>query len=103
MKIAVIAYDLEAVEPDHNQCVKEALLSFTNTYAGLQGFNILSPFLQHIVLRMPDTTVTAQVVGTVSPKEIADDVIAVIREVGANPDKVYVAFIEDEYLWNSKP
>lgn len=101
MKIAVIAYDLVAVKPDDNQRVKNALLSFTNTYAGLQGFNVLSPFLQHVILKMPDTTVTVQVIAAISPKKIADDVLAVIRGVGATPDKVYVAFIEDEYLWNS--
>jgi len=51
---------------------------------------------------MPDTTITAEVdPASVSPMSIADVVIAVIKSVGATPDKVYVAFIDSEYLWNS--
>ena len=102
MKIALIAYDLKAVNSDDNARVKAALLSYTNTYTHVKGFNLLSPFLEHIVLKMPDTTITAEVDPSfVSPKSIADEVIAVIKSVAATPDKVYVAFIDAEYLWNS--
>lgn len=88
MTIAVITYDLFDLKADDNQNVKNALLVFTNTCAELQGFNILNPFPQHVILKMPDTTLTAQVIRSISPKQIADEVITVIRDVGATPDKV---------------
>ena len=101
MKVALIAYDLKAVQADDNTRVKEALLSYSNTYTHIKGFNLLSPFLSRIVLSMPDTTITAEVdPSAVSPMSIADEVIAVIKSVGATPDKVYVAFIDSEFLWN---
>ena len=102
MKIALINYDLKDVKSDDNAHVKEALMSYSNIYTQIKGFNLLSPFLSRIVLRMPDTTITAEVdPASVSPMSIADVVIAVIKSVGATPDKVYVAFIDSEYLWNS--
>jgi|LakMenEpi03Aug12_release.lakeMendotaPanAssembly.Ray.scaffolds.fasta_scaffold180617_4 hypothetical protein len=101
MKIAVISYDLKQVKADDNQRVKAALLEFTNTYVGLKGYK-LSPFLERIVLRMPDTTISAEVTSVATPETIAHEVILVIQRVGAIPDKVYVAFIEEEYLWNAK-
>lgn len=103
MKVALIAYDLKAVKPDDNANAKAALLSYTNTYTHIKGFNLLSPFLERVVLKMPDTTIAAEVdPAFVSPKSIADEVITVIKSIGAIPDKVYVAFIDSEYLWNSE-
>ena len=102
MKIALITYDLKDVKSGDNAHVKEALMSYSNTYTQIKGFDLLSPSLRRIVLRMPDTTITAEVdPASVSPMSIADVVIAVIKSVGATPDKVYVAFIDSEYLWNS--
>jgi len=102
MKTAIITYDLKVVTSDDNKRVKAALLSFTNTYEGLRGINVFSPFWERVVLKMPDTSITAEVIGSPRPKDIADHVLAIIEAKGATADKVYVAFIEEEYLWNSK-
>ncbi len=85
-----------------NERVKSALLAFVNTYIGLRGYNALSPFLRYIFLEMPETTITAEIVGAVSPQDIAHEIISVINKAGATPDKVYVAFISEEYLWNAE-
>lgn len=66
MKFAVISYDLMNVTGGDNERVRSALLAFVNTYAGLHAYNSLSPFMQHVVLDMPETTITAEIIGAAS-------------------------------------
>lgn len=89
------------VKGGDNKRVRSALLAFVNTYAGLHAYNSLSPFMQHVVLDMPETTITAEIIGADTPKGITHEVIAVIKKAGATPSKVYVAQVNDEYLWNA--
>jgi hypothetical protein len=104
MKLAVITYDLKNVKSGDNENVKDALLGFVNTYTGLKYIDWLSGGARIVNLLYPDTTITAELEGTSeTTTNIAAEVVAVIQGVGAVPDKVYVAFIEEEFLWNATP
>jgi len=102
MKIALITYDLKNIKPDDNNNVKKALLSFTNTFVHATTANQLSIFMEQVVVKLPDTTVAAEVNPAItSPKAIVEEVIEIIKKAGATPDKVYVAFVDTGFCWNS--
>lgn len=101
MNTAIIAYDLKNVKPGDNTRVKEALvLRFTNTYTHLDGANNLSVFPEWVRLRFPDTTIFVDN-STASAQAMVADVNHTILSVGAEPDAIFVAYVGENYLWNS--
>lgn len=103
MRTAIISYDLKNVKDGDNSRVKAALTAFTNTHAILHGLDVFSSFPRWVNLGLPDTTVLASIANpNISAAKIATEVASVIRQEGANPDKIYVAFLstDEDFLIN---
>ena len=104
MKSAIICYDLKNVKPYDNVLVKAELAKFSNTFSSTSADNLLTPFPDWVSISFPDTTIIASVPNTSTAADLMVDVLRVIASVGAEADKVYVAFIDpvNDLLWNSE-
>ncbi|MBX3741274.1 MAG: hypothetical protein KF712_09810 [Akkermansiaceae bacterium] len=101
MKTAIIAYDLKDVTPYQNSLVKTRLLEFTNTTDTLSGRDTESNIPRWVTLNLPDTTILADVQDHETSEALAKEVEKIIRKLGANPGKIFVAFIApDVFLLN---
>lgn len=104
MKTAIICYDLRNVKPYDNVLVKAKLSTFSNVAMQSQGQNALSPFPDWVKLHFPDTTIIVTVVDSITAKHLIDETLGIIASVGAEANRVYVAFIDpdNDFLWNAK-
>lgn len=104
MKTAIITYDLKNVQPHDNILVKAELAKFTNTHTSVVSDNLLYAFPEWVRMSFPDTMLIAIVGDSCTTESLLADTIRIIHSVGAEPDKVYVAFIDPttDLLWNSQ-
>lgn len=102
MKTAIIAYDLKNARPLDNVRVKTKLLEFSNTESEVEGPNVESFFPTWVRLKLPDTTIIANVRNNVTVESLTIQLREVIESVGAEPGKIFIAFIDplNSYLWN---
>lgn len=105
MKSAIICYDLKNVKPYDNVLVKAELAKFSNTFTHASANNMLARFPDWVKMNFPDTTIIASVPDGCVATDLMVDILRVITSVGAEADKVYVAFIDpvNDFLWNSEP
>jgi len=103
MKSAIICYDLKNVKPHDNILVKAELAKFSNTFTETVVDNLLSKFPDWVKLSFPDTTIIATVPDTFTASALMEDVLRVITSVGAEADRVYIAFIdpENDFIFNA--
>ena len=101
MRTAIVCYDLKNVKSGDNARVKERL-ELEDTATTFQALNVNSLFPDRVNLHLPNTTLYLNVSNSsVTSKQIANDVYSLIQSVGATPDKVYVAFITDDFILNA--
>nr|WP_290224187.1 hypothetical protein [Trichocoleus desertorum] len=103
MKTVIIAYDLKNARPLDNIRVKEKLLEFSNTANELEGPNLEGFLPTWVRLRLPDTTIICNVRNNVTVESLTIQLREAIESVGAEPDKIFIAFIDpvNHYLWNA--
>lgn len=102
MKPAIICYDLKNVKPNDNIIVKAKLAEYTNTLFTHSCLNEFSPLPEWVTLNLPDTTLLASVPDNTDAKILGAEIIKIIRSVGAEAEKVYIAFIDpsNDFLFN---
>ena len=102
MRTAIVCYDLKNVKSGDNARVKERL-ELEDTATTFQALNVNSLFPDRVNLHLPNTILYLNVSNpSVTSKQIANDVYSLIQSVGATPDKVYVAFITDDFILNAQ-
>ncbi|MBD2536741.1 hypothetical protein H6G97_48860 [Nostoc flagelliforme FACHB-838] len=101
MRTAIVCYDLKNVKSGDNARVKERL-ELEDTATTFQALNVNSLFPDRVNLHLPNTRLYLNVSNpSVTSKQIANDVYSLIQSVGATPDKVYVAFITEDFIFNA--
>ncbi|WP_334971221.1 hypothetical protein [Nostoc sp.] len=103
MRTAIVCYDLKNVKSGDNARVKQRLELEDTTATTFQALNINSLFPERVNLHLPNTTFYVTISNlSVTSKQIANDIFSLIQSVGATPDKVYVAFITDDFILNAQ-
>jgi hypothetical protein len=102
IKTAIISYDLKNAQGNDNQRVKQALTELYGTYTRVEVLDN-TPFPRWVTLQLPDTTLLWSIADpNITTEHIARSVAHVIRQQGAEVNKIYVAFLStsDAYLIN---